>query len=109
MTITLFRTVSTAEWNDFKKDNSFRTSRNTLEGKQFFKSEEAVLEYIRDTRLRHYSPEYTYVLKVTLSIECLEKIPYEEQELDRFKAITIHEDYLIRFNKCIKFADEYAV
>lgn len=107
--ITLYRTVSTAERDDFNKDGQFRTSRNTLEGKQFFKSEEAVADYIRDTKIRGYIPEYTYLLRIELEVACLDKIPYEEQELDRFKAITIHEDYLIAFNKCIKFTTEYAV
>lgn len=80
-----------------------------MEGKQFFKSEEGAQEYIHGTRLRQYSPEYTYLLHVTIDEECLEKILYEEQELDRFKAITIHEGFLISFNKCIKFVKGYAI
>lgn len=109
MMIHLYRTISTAERNDFNTDKHFRTSRNTLEGKQFFKSHEGLIEYIKDTQLRGYYPEYTYWLDVNIDTECLEAVPYEEQELDRFKVITIHEDFLPQFNKCVNFVEEYAI
>ena len=103
----LFRTVSKAERDDYNSNKKFRISRNTLEAKQFFKSEIAVEEFIRDSKLRHYSPPYKYLLSIDINEQCLNLISYDEQELDRFPAITIHENDLPQFNNCINFVDEY--
>lgn len=104
MTITLYRTVSIAEKEDFyNRNEKFATGRNTLEAKQFFKSKDGVDEFIKDAYARQYNPPYKFILEVSILKNCLDSIPFEEQELDRHKAITVHEDYLSAFNKCITF------
>jgi hypothetical protein len=48
-------------------------------------------------------------LEIDIDEECLNDIEFDEQDLDFHKAITIHEDYLIDFNKCLKFVNTYEV
>lgn len=104
----LFRTVSTQEFNDYQKHKLFRVAKNTLEGKQFFKTEAGVREFITDANRRQYSPPYKYLLIVSVDKACLKSIPYDEQELDLFNAVTVYEEDLPAFNKCIKFVEHYA-
>ncbi len=105
----LFRAVSRAERNDYNDIKTFRTSKNTLEAKQFFISEIAVNEFIRSSKSQKYSPPYKYLFSLDIDEHCLSLIPYDEQELDRFTAITIFEKDLPQFNKCISFVHENAV
>lgn len=105
--IKLYRAVSALEFEDYRSQKKFRTSKNTLEAKQFFKSEEAVKEFIKDSKKQNYNPSYKYILLVLVDKQCLENSIYEEQELDRFLAITIHEADLPLFNKCIIFVESY--
>jgi hypothetical protein len=107
--ITLYRAVSKAEKEDFDTDGQFRLGRNTLEVKQFFLSEEAMGMYIKKAQKQGYYPFYKYLLHVNIDKECLENISYIEQELDGFFAITIYEDDLFSFNKCIKFVEYYDI
>lgn len=105
--MTLYRAVSNAELKDYHRSKQLRTSRNTIEGKQFFKTREAVNDFVADSRRRTYEPPYEHVFEININILCLELIDYEEQELDTFKAITIKEADLPKFNECINFIDEY--
>jgi hypothetical protein len=105
----LFRTVSEAERSDYNGSGIFRTSTNTLEAKQFFKSEIAVQEFIRSSKSQRYSPPYKYLFAIDIDEHCLNQISYDEQELDRFNAITISEEDLPQFNNCINFVEENAV
>ena len=98
-----YRAVSEAEWKDFNKNQAFTTARNTFEGKQFFKTEEAIREYVSRSYYQKYAPPYTMLIIIDAEIECLKNCRYEEQILDGFSAITIQEQCLKTFNKCFKF------
>jgi hypothetical protein len=105
----IYRTVSRVEMDDFRKHRLFRTARNTLEAKQFFKSETGVLDFIRESRRGHFYPPYEYIFHVDIDETCFSNITYAEQEIDRFKAITVQEEDLPRFNNCINFTGEYVI
>lgn len=109
MTTTLYRAISKAEKEDFEKDGQFRTGRNTLEVKEFYKTEEAVSKFIERTKKKKYHPPCNCLLHVIMDESCLENIPYEEMDLDGFSAIIVREIDLLNFNKCIKFAEYYDV
>lgn len=105
----LYRAVSSKERQDYKDCQRFRTAKNTLEAKQFFKSEIGVLEFIKDSVAGKFSPPYKYLFQIELDEECLLKIEYDEQLLDGYKAITIQEQYLPDFNKCVTLAIENVI
>lgn len=102
----LYRAVSAAEYKDFKTDQNFRTAENTIEGKQFFKSQNAVLEYVEAAVKRGYAPpHYKYLLTITVENQCFDLINYESQILDGHEAITIQEEDLPAFNNCFTFEE----
>lgn len=105
----LYRAISLKERLDYKKCNQFRTARDTLEAKQFFKSETGVLEFIKDSQTANFSPPYEYLYCIEVYEECMAKIEYDEQILDGYKAVTIQEQYLPDFNKCVKLAIENVI
>ena len=103
--IKLYRVVSRFEKYDF--DNQyFRTGRNTLEVKQFFKSLDAINEFVVNARLQQYYPRYEYLLIISVNKVCFNTIPHTNMELDGYDAISIPEDNLPAFNKCIKFVQQ---
>ena len=102
----LYRVVSQAEQEDYISDNQFRTGNNTLEAKQFFKSKVAVHEYVSNATMQGYRPPYSFLFTVYLHEYCLEQASYTEMELDGYEAISIHEDYLIDFNRCVNFVEQ---
>ena len=104
----LYRIVSHDEREDFQKYR-FRTSRNTLEAKQFFKSEIAIREFYRDSLIQGYQPPYSFLISVDISEECLNMILFDTQELDTFEAVTVFEPDLPAFNDCINFTDIHAL
>jgi hypothetical protein len=99
----LYRAVSAAEYKDFKTDQNFRTAENTIEGKQFFKSLNAVLEFVEASVNRGYRPPYKCVITITIENQSLESIAYEAQILDGHEAITIQEEDLPSFNNYCTF------
>ena len=103
MAQTLYRIVSLAEWKDFQSKKGFATSKNTIEGKQFFKTEHAVRDFHRRSITQKFSPPYEKLIIITVENECLKESKGGEQLLDGFMAITIPEDYLPTFNNCYKF------
>jgi hypothetical protein len=105
--ITLYRAISRAEKADFDKDQQFRTGINTLEVKQFFQTEEAVEDYLKEVVRKKFDPPYKHLLHITIDDDCLKEIPYLDHELDGFSAITIYEIDLLHFNKCINFVAYY--
>jgi len=105
----LYRAISYRERQDYKKCKQFRTAKNTLEAKQFFKSETGVFEFIEDSLTGNFSPPYKYMYCIELDEECIAKIEYDEQILVGYKAITIQEQYLRNFNKCVKLAVENVI
>ena|ERR1700733_8996551 len=105
--VTLYCAVSKAEKDDFDKDGQFRTGRNTLEVKQFFQTEEAIEDYLKEAKKKKFDPPYKYLLHVTIDEDCLKTISYLDQELDGFLAITIYDIDLLHFNKCVNFVAYY--
>ena len=105
----LFRAVSQDEFNDWESKKVFRTARNTLEAKQFFKSLKAVQDFIYNAQVRNFTPSYAVIFELDISNDCLETIQSFSTELDRYEAITIGEDDLPGFNKCIKFVKHHAI
>ena len=103
----LYRIVSVAEYEDFKCCRSFRTAKNTLEAKQFFKSEAAIKEFYRDSTIQNLFPPYAYIIIVDIDESRLANIEIDAQELDRFEAITVFEADWPNFNKCINFTKEH--
>jgi hypothetical protein len=103
----LFRAISRAELRDFRIDHQFRTAANTLEGKQFFKSEVAVREFAEKAFKRNYSPPYVSYLVVSIDEDCLANTAFYSQELDGFEAITVDEDNLPSFNNCVTFEEQH--
>jgi len=104
-TITFYRVVSEQEKKDFNIDGLFRTATNTLEAKQFFRSIEAINEFVDNARLQKYHPPYKYLLTIKLDKEHFNDISRVEMMLDGFDAVSIHEDYLSAFNNCVIFVE----
>jgi hypothetical protein len=105
----LYRAISDAEKKDLGIDQKFRTQLNTLEAKQFFCSETAVLEYIQASSIRQFIPPYTYTVSVFIDDHCFENLTYEQQVLDGHEAISIDSSHLYNFNKCVNFIEVYAI
>jgi len=105
----LYRAVSTAEYDDYWSSTTFQTTHNTLEAKQFFKSQIGVDDYSNRASLINYDPPYTYVFIIDVDESCFNRIPADHLELDRHQAVTIHETDLQTFNACINFVEEYAL
>jgi len=99
----LYRAVSTAEKDDIQTHNHFRTQINTLEAKQFFSTETAVLEYIVASIKRSFIPPYTYLLTVSIDDQCFLHVTHTRQELDGHDAISIDQQHLAHFNKFVTF------
>lgn len=102
----LYRAISRAEKNDFNAHGRLRTAHNTLEGKQFFKSEIAAREFARNADERNYRPPYSFILTIEIDENCLNAIDFDTQILDGYEAVTISEDHLTAFNNCINFVNE---
>lgn len=107
--VTLYRATSRAERNDYETYGQFRTARNTLEGKQFFKSEHAGREFARTAEERNYRPPYSFLFTIDIDEDCLNQFGLQPQILDGFEAITINEDDLPAFNNCVNFIDNNAL
>ena len=99
----LYRAMSHAEWTDYSSDYRFRTARNTLEGKQFFKSERAAREYKRKSVQQRFDPPYRHLVSIWVSADCIRGIDFEEQILDDFEAVTFEEADLPGLSDCANF------
>ncbi|MBW0161756.1 MAG: hypothetical protein HYI21_06870 [Sediminibacterium sp. Gen4] len=105
----LYRAISDAEKEDLGIDQKFRTQINTLEAKQFFRSEIAVREYIQLASIRQFIPPYTHTISVFIDDHCFENLTYEQQVLDGHEAISIESNHLYNFNKCVNFIEVYVI
>lgn len=85
------------------------TARNTLEGKQFFKSEHAAREFARTAEERNYRPPYSFLFTIDIDDDCFDHFRLQPQILDGFEAITVNEDDLPAFNNCINFTNNNAL
>ena len=102
----IYRAVSFQEKQDRDRVGYFRTTDHSLEAKQFFKSEEAVRNYIARAALQNFDPPYDYLLTITIDEEQLDQNQCNEMELDGYIAISIPEEYLPTFNNCVIFVEE---
>ena len=107
--ITLFRVISRFEKQDFDTVGVLRTGPNTLEAKQFFKSVEAINEFVANAILQQYDPPYEYLLTISIDDKLFNFIAHTNVELDGYDAVNIHEDNLPAFNKCIIFVKQQAL
>ncbi len=105
----LYRAVSTAEKDDIQIHKQFRTQINTLEAKQFFCTELAVLEYLAFAIACQFIPPYTYILSVSIDDQCFQHVVHDRQELDGHDAISINKEHLPHFNQFINFVETYVI
>ncbi len=73
----MFRAISLAEYKDFEKEKIFKTSRNTLEVKQFFRSKKLVLNYVKKVTEQRYSPPYKYIMEFDIDIAHSDELELE--------------------------------
>jgi hypothetical protein len=103
--ITLFRAVSRQEKEDYDTHLIFRTGRNTLEAKQFFKTRIAVTSFVDSAMEQNYDPAYAYLLTVTVDDDQFDTTQ-RTQKLDGYEAVHIEEDDLPAFNNCVIFVKQ---
>src|ERR1700759_1738028 len=103
--ITIFRAVSQREKEDYDINQLFRTSRNTLEAKQFFKTRTAINSFVERAIEQGYNPPYVFLLEITLDDDLFDVEGFTK-ELDGFQAIHIDEDDLEHFNNCVNFVQQ---
>jgi len=103
--ITLFRAVSQPEKEDYDALLAFRTGRNTLEAKQFFKTRAAVTSFAGDAVEQNYDPPYTHLMIVTADDDQFDIIQ-RTRKLDGYDAVHIEEDDLPAFNNCVIFVKQ---
>lgn len=100
---TIFRAVSSSELHDFNQSGLLRTSFQSLEAKQFFKTRVAVNEFVKSAKQMRYHPPYKHLLVLTVDSGCVAAIAVDKMELDGFKAISVPEELLPAFNNCVNF------
>ncbi|MFI5138685.1 MAG: hypothetical protein ACHQIM_12735 [Sphingobacteriales bacterium] len=103
--ITLFRAVSQQEKEDYDTHLAFRTGRNTLEAKQFFKTRMAVTSFIDSSMEQNYDPACAHLMIVTVDDDHFDIIQ-RTTKLDGYDAVHIDEDDLPDFNKCVIFVKQ---
>ena len=62
--MTLYRAGSDKELADYTAFGIFQTGQNTLEGKQFFHTETAVLQFAGEANKIGYRPPYTPIFVI---------------------------------------------
>ena len=105
----LYRAVSNAEYKDWENTNEFRTAKNTLEAKQFFKTEVAVMDFIYQSNTTDLSSPYLFIIEIQVFKTCLENLKADYIKLVTHEAVSIDGDELPDFNKCITFVEGYAI
>ncbi len=103
--ITLFRAISQQEKEDYDTHLVFRTGRNTLEAKQFFKTRTAVTSFAGDAVQQSYDPAYAYLMIVTVDDDQFDTTQ-RTRKLDGYDAVHIEEDDLPAFNNCVIFVKQ---
>jgi hypothetical protein len=104
----LYRAVSEAEWEDYKKDKRFRTTAMTLEAKQFFTDMDDVKQYVSWSN-KVFIPPYTIILEIEITEIHLQETDAEEEVLDTMRAYTIDEKNLDTFNNLHKFVGSHEI
>ncbi len=106
MIIRLYRAISQSEKDDFYIDQIFRTGKNTLEAKQFFKSRTAVSQFVERSVIQNYLPPYLYLLMINIDEECLNESNPTFMILDGFSAVNIEDVNLLSFSKSVIFVQQ---
>ena len=104
----LYRAGSDEELANYNSYGIFQTGPNTLEGKQFFRTEMAVLEFAGEANRIGYEPPYTTIFSISINEPDFNRIPSDRQVLDSHEAITVSTEHLAAFNNCINFTETYA-
>ena len=104
--IKLYRAISQQEKDDYDSQQIFRTGKNTLEAKQFFKSRTAIKEFVDSSVMQDYDPPYLYLLIISVDEDCFNMIDHTDMKLDGYDAININEDHLLNFNNCVRFVQQ---
>jgi hypothetical protein len=104
--IKLYRAISQQEKDDYDSQQIFRTGRNTLEAKQFFKSRVAVTQFVASSVLQAYDPPYKYLLIINIDEGCFNMTDHADMKLDGYDAVNINEDHLLNFNNCVRFVQQ---
>jgi hypothetical protein len=99
----LYWVSSQAEKDDYQITGQLRTSQNTLEAKQFFKTRKAVNEYLDNAISQDFHPLYVTLLIVDIEKSDFDKLHADEMTLDGFLAVTVYEEHLNSFNNFIEF------
>ena len=102
MMTTLYRAVSQQEKKDIDLNKVFRTGRNTLEAKQFFKRRISVMQFVANSVVQQYDPIYAHLIIVGIDDTCFDSAGHT-QKLDGYDAVHIEEEDLQAFNNCVKF------
>jgi hypothetical protein len=105
--MTIYRAMSEKEFKDYQQAGELRTARNTLEGKQFFKSEVGARYFTERASKQRFAPAYKHILVFDLDEDCYQRAAEAEQILDGHAALTIIEEDLPAFNNCVTFIDKY--
>jgi len=102
----LYRIVSNAEKDDYNECQHFRTHKNTLEAKQFFKSVEAIDDFYSKASVRGYEPKYDCIFDIIVDEVKFNAMHRQEMILDGFDAVSIDELDLPEFNDCVIFVKQ---
>jgi hypothetical protein len=104
--IKLYRAISQQEKEDYYSQQMFRTGKNTLEAKQFFKSRTAIKEFVDSSVIQEYDPPYLYLLIIRVDEDCFNVTDHTDMKLDGYDAVNINEEHLLNFNNCVKFVQQ---
>ena len=104
--IKLYRAISQKEKDDYDELKIFRTGKNTLEAKQFFKSRTAVKQFVASSVIQDYDPAYIYLLVIEVDEELFDKSNPSNMKLDGYDAVNVDEDDLPSFNNCVIFVKQ---
>ena len=107
--VILYRAISKLERDNFADGRKFRTAKNTLEAKQFFKSRTAVNQFVTSSVTQDYFPPYIYLLVIGLDETCFGQMEHTQMKLDGYEAVNVDEDHLEQFGNCVKFVREESI
>lgn len=102
----LYRAVSTLENEDYITQNKIRCIETSLQVKQFFLKKAEVIEYVNLSKIANFKPPYTYIWEIEIYSEMFKSINADFLKLDSFIAVSIEENNLKYFNKCVKLVKQ---
>jgi hypothetical protein len=105
----LFRAMSMAEFREYRGSGLLQIAGQTLEAKQFFRSEAAVMDFVKRADVQGFIPRYARMLTFVLDTDCFPADALQEQILDGHLAVTIAEEHLPQLNNCINFVRSHVI